>query len=124
MRGRPPTSRQESDPKGVVAAPDHFAALAPVVAGHQAKLESVADIDLGVERDLGAARRHVEHGAFAPGLAIVERQPGRPAVHLAPRLALDLEPSLMQGHDDLPCWTGHNTKVGPVKPGLAYRLEV
>src|SRR5579859_4638737 len=104
--GRRPASRQESDPKSMVVAPDHFAEIAPVVARHETKLEGVADVDLGVQRDLGAARRHIEHRAFAPGLAIVERQPGRPAFHLASRLALDLEPSLMHGHDDLPCWSG------------------
>jgi len=85
---------QEFDAKDALAAPDHFAALALVVACHQRKLEGITDIELGIDGDPRAAWRDVEHGALLPGRAIILRQPGRAAVHLPPRFALDFGSSL------------------------------
>src|SRR5581483_10917080 len=101
----------ELDAEHPFAAPDHLAALAALVGGHQRKLEGVADIDLGIDGDLGAAGRDINHRAGLGRLA-VEREPGLAAMHLASRFAVDLEPSLVHSHD-VPCSCAHETKLGP-----------
>src|SRR5438309_1516378 len=83
-------SRQKLDPVGLAAAPDHFAGLVPGAIRHQCQSELVPDVDRDVAHDPGAARRHVEHDAFVPGHAVIDRYPGRMLVQLPPRLTDNL----------------------------------
>src|SRR5262245_28764488 len=75
---------------GLAAAPDHFALIAAGMFRRQRQSKAVANVDRSVSDDLGAARRDVEHGAFAPGfgLAVVEAHKGGPVAQLPSRFAL------------------------------------
>src|ERR1700687_2316459 len=91
-------SRQKFNAVGLAAAPDHFAWLVFGAIGHQRQSELVPDVDRDVGHDPGTARRHVQHGAFVPGHALIDRHPGRMLVQLTPRLTYDLRPWCINDH--------------------------
>jgi hypothetical protein len=81
--------------------------------------------------DLGAARRDVEHDAFAPRHAVVDRKPGRLLAHFPSRFALGLGPSLLdRRHDHPPLGLAFGSakprqfKADPVKAPLGNCFEV
>ncbi len=115
---------QEFDAKDALAAPDHFAALAPVMACHQRKLEGITDIELGIDGDPRAARRDssTEHSCrVAPSSSV--NQAERPFIcRRGSRWTFGLRSCTVMM--TFPVDSGHQTKVDPVKPGLAHRLEI
>src|SRR5665811_1257640 len=94
-------SEQKSYSVHVAATPDDFARLTLLVSRHKRQFEPVPYIDRSVGNDLGAARRDVQHEAFALRRSVVDRKPGRLLVQLPARFAQYLRPSLINSHDDL-----------------------
>lgn len=83
-------------PNMLSPAPNHFPALAAIMDFDQRQLERVADLKLGLDRDLGLARRQVDDGAFALPRAAGKCQPGAVAVH-AGALAVALSTFIVAG---------------------------
>jgi hypothetical protein len=114
-------SGQEFAAVCLAATPKHFALLARRMIRHKRQYEHVPDIERGICRDLGAARRDVQYEAFELRYPVVDRNPGRLFAQLPSRLALYLGPWLVKRHDNHPSLG--LTAIGQPIAKTGHRIE-